>query len=209
MASLPENNVMRYCSLAFTIIGIALTATSLFTDHWIDVEIINPKGHDIYLHRGLMQWVCINQKDISDRNCIAKYPLFPGWLKSVFTCMCFGLGTQSLLCICALLSLFIKRGRMYISVVCTALSFTSFLLITIAIGIFSGQAKPVYFETYIYKGLTVFCHLGWSYWLSVGVIIISILCTSLETVQIFLNSNMGYTSSTLPPEATATWKYTM
>uniref|UniRef100_A0A1I7TJ05 Claudin-like protein n=2 Tax=Caenorhabditis tropicalis TaxID=1561998 RepID=A0A1I7TJ05_9PELO len=176
MALLAENNVMRYCSLIFTIIGIALTATSLFTDHWVDVEVINPKGHNLIFHRGLMQWVCINQKDISDRSCIAK---------------------------------FLKRGRMYLSVVCTALSFTSFLLITIAIGIFGGQSRPVYFETFVYKGLTVICHLGWSYWLSVMVIIISILCTSLETVQIFLNSNMGYTSSTLPPEAMATWKYTM
>ncbi|CCD65644.1 Claudin domain-containing protein 1 [Caenorhabditis elegans] len=166
MAVVPENNVMRYCSLTFTIIGMALTTTSLFTDHWVDVEVKNPKGHDLYLHRGLMQWVCINQKDISDRNCIAKYPLFPGWLKSVFTCMCFGLAMQCLLCMCAIVSLFIKSGKHYLSVVCTALSFTGFLLITVAIGIFGGQAKPVYFETYVYDGLTVFCHLGWSYWLT-------------------------------------------
>ncbi|CAI2357280.1 unnamed protein product [Caenorhabditis sp. 36 PRJEB53466] len=205
----PENNVMRYFSMTFTVIGIVLASASLFTDHWVEVEVINPKGHDLILHRGLMQWVCINEKDLSDRSCIAKYPLFPGWLKSVFGCMCCGLVFECLLLICAIASLFLKRGKMYLSVVCTAFSFTAFLLLTIAIGIFSGEAKPVYFETYVFKGLTVICHLGWSYWISVMVIIISILCTSLETVQIFLNSNMGYSSSSLPPEAMATWKFTM
>uniref|UniRef100_A0A8R1DJ03 Uncharacterized protein n=1 Tax=Caenorhabditis japonica TaxID=281687 RepID=A0A8R1DJ03_CAEJA len=155
MVTLPENNVMRYFSMAFTAVGIALAATSLFSEHWVEVEVINPRGHNLLLHRGLIKWVCINQKDVGSHSCIAKYPVYPGWLRSVFLCMCVGL------------------------------------------------------ETYVFKGLTVFCHLGWSYWLSVGSIIISILCTALETVQIFLNSDMGYSSTTLPPEAMATWKYTM
>ncbi|CAI5456659.1 unnamed protein product [Caenorhabditis angaria] len=185
-------------------LGITVTAIALFTNYWILVSV---PFLGINFHRGLLQWVCIQKFNY---NCFTKFPFFPGWLKSVFLCMCVSLGLQIVISVASVFTFFIKskNAKLRLTIVCAFISFASFVLLSVAIGIFAGKSNVYYFGL-TYKGVKVTVDLGWSYWMAIIAVFFTFVTTILEGVQAFKIMKNYKIDYPYPPEAITTWKFTM